>query len=195
MKTRSTIQILFIAILFIAAALSTAYSQEPLPPDKKRALHRFDPADIFPEDRESTRGAAGRRRPRREAPAASAAPRNQAPPSNRLRSLTPAPTPRVSTAKAKPSPAPTTTPSPQVAEATPTSTPAESAATPQVEATPQFDAMAAVQSSGISPQVPGGDQVGSGDGFPLYFLLPLLGLIIFVLIALIVSLKKQLRTP
>ncbi len=192
MKTRSTIQILFTAILFTAGALSTAYSQEPLPPDKKRALHRFDPADIFPEERESTRGA-GRRRQRREGPAASAAPKNPAPSSNRLRSLTPAPTPRVSAAKAKPSPAPTLAPTPQV-EATATSTP-ELAATPQIEATPQFDAVAAVQSSGISPQVPGGDQVGDGDGFPLYFLLPMLGLIVFVLIALIISLKKQLRTP
>jgi hypothetical protein len=193
MKTRSTIQILVAALLLAAVTVSAAYSQEPLPDDKKKALHRFDPADIFPEERQPVRGRG--RKQRNERPAApsvaSGAPENPASSAARLRSLdppqSPAPTPRASGATVNPSPAPTLEPTPLL-EATPS-------VTPTPEATPQVDAMAAVQSSGLSSAVAGGDQTDSGERFPLYFLIPLLGLILFALVALIISLKKQLRTP
>jgi hypothetical protein len=190
MKTRSAIQSLLPALLLTAATLSAAYSQEPLPDAKKRALHRFDPADIFPEEREATRSG-GKRRQRNGGSAVSGAPGNPSSPSTRLRSLSPAqaptPIPRASGAKADPSPAPTLEPTPLL-EATPSITP-----TPEV--TPQINAMAAVQSRDLSSTVSGGDQTNTAEGFPLYFLLPMLGLILFALIVLIISLKKQLRTP
>jgi hypothetical protein len=187
MKTRSAIQILIPALLLTAATLSVGYSQEPLPDEKKRVLHRFDPADIFPEEREGTRSG-GRRRQRNERSAVSGATGN---PSARLRSIDPVqpttPIPRTSGVKADPSPAPTQEPTPLL-EATPSITP-----TPEV--TPQINAMAAVQSPGLSSTVSGGDQTDNTQGFPLYFLLPMFGLILFALIVLIISLKKQLRTP
>ena len=190
MKTRSAIHLLLPALLLTAATLSAAYSQEPLPDEKKRALHRFDPADIFPEEREATRGGS-KRRPRNQGPAVSGAPGNPSSPSARLRSITPAqtptPIPRAASAKADPSPAPTPEPTPLL-EATPSITP-----TPEV--TPQINAMAAVQSPGLSSTVSGVGQTENGERFPLYFLLPLLGLILFALIVLIIGLKKQLRTP
>jgi hypothetical protein len=189
MKTRSTIQILLPALLLTAASLSAAYSQEPLPDEKKKALHRFDPADIFPEEREVRRG--GRRRQRNEGSAVSGATGNPSSPSARLRSISPAPPPtpisRASGAKTDPTPAPTPEPTPSL-EATPSITPIP-------EVTPQINAMAAVQSSNLSSAVSGGDQTDSGERFPLYFLLPMLALILFALIVLIVNLKKQLRTP
>jgi hypothetical protein len=194
MKTRSTIQILVPALLLTAVTFAAAYSQEPLPDDKKRALHTFDPADIFPEEREAPRGR-GKRRQRSEgsaiSPGAVRAPENPASPSPRLRSLDPpqSPTPnrRASGAIADPSPAPTLEPTP-LPETTPSVTP-----TPEV--TPQISSVAAVQSPELSSAVAGGDQTDSAERFPLYLLLPTLGLILIALIAIIVSLKKQLRTP
>jgi hypothetical protein len=186
MKTRSTIQILFCTLLLTAAPLFAAYSQESLPVDKKQTLHKFDPADIFPEEREATRGR-GRKRQRNEGAAARETAENDA----RLRSLTlpatPAPTPRASGATADPSPAPTQEPTPLLQT--------EPSITPTPEAAPQIDAIAATQSSDLSTAVAGGGQTDRGEGVPLYFLLPLLGLILFALIAIIVNLKKQLRTP
>jgi len=192
MKTRSAIQTLVPALLLTAATLSTAYSQEPLPDDKKEALHRFDPADIFPEEREVPRGRP-KRKPRNQgsivSSGASGAPGNPASQSPRLRSVdpdpSPTPTPRTSGATVNPSPATTLEPTP-VAETTPSATP---------EVTPQVSAVAAVESSGFSSAVAGGDRTDSSERFPLYYLLPMLGLILFALIALIINLKKQLRTP
>jgi hypothetical protein len=208
MKTRSAIRILVPALLLAAATVSAAYSQEPLPDDKKKALHRFDPADIFPEERQNVRGKA--RKPRNERPRASSVASSVVPsvPSGasenpaateRLRSLdplpSPTPAPRASGARVNPSPAPTlepltrdSAPPSSLSEATPS-------VTPTPEATPQADAMAAVQSSGLSSAVVGADQADSGERFPLYLLIPLLGLILVALIALIIGLKKQLRTP
>jgi hypothetical protein len=186
MKTRSTIQILFFTLLLTAAPFFAAYSQESLPVEKKKALHKFDPADIFPEEREAPRGR-GKRRQRNEGAAAPETSENDA----RLRSLTPPVTPpptrRASGATADPSPAPTLEPTPLLQT--------EPSITPTPEATPQIDAIATAQSSDLSSAVAGGGQTDSGEGVPLYFLLPMLGLILFALIAIIVSLKKQLRTP
>jgi hypothetical protein len=192
MKTRSAIQTLVAALLLTAVTHWAGHSQEPLPDDKKKALHRFDPADIFPEEREVPRGRP-KRRPRNVgstvSPGASRAPENPASQSTRLRSFnpdpSPSPTPRTSGATVNPSPAPTLEPTPLV-ETTPSATP---------EVTPQVNAVAAVESSGLSSAVAGGDRTDSGEPFPLYFLLTVLGLILFVLIALIIGLKKQLRTP
>jgi hypothetical protein len=190
MKTRSTIQILVSALLLTAVIFFDAYSQDPLPVEKKRALHRFDPADIFPEEREAPRSR-GRRRPRNEGNAPSAASANPASSSARLRSINPAqsptPTPRASGATVNPSPAPTLAPTPVLQTAP--------SITPTPEATPPINAMAAVQSPDLSPAVASGGQTDGGEGAPLYFLLPMLALILFALIVLIVSLKKQLRTP
>jgi hypothetical protein len=189
----------------MAVTIPVAYSQEPLPDDKKKALHRFDPADIFPEERQPVRGRRSRQRnegpaapPRASsrtsssaAPTASRASENPASPSARLRGLNPVepptPTRRASGATADPSPAPTLEPTP-LSEATPSPTP-----TP--EATPQIDAMAAVQSPELPSAIAGGDQTDSGTRFPLYFIIPMLCLILVALIAVIISLKKQLRTP
>jgi hypothetical protein len=198
MKTRSTIQILVPALLFTAATIPVAYSQQPLPDDKKRALHRFDPADIFPEEREPARGR--RRRQRNVGPAASSsasgASENPASPSERLRSLvpvaSPTPTRRASGATADPSPASTLQPltrdSAPLSEATPSTTPIP-------EATRQIDAMAAVQSPKLPSAVASDDQTDSGLRFPLYFIIPMICLILAALVALIIGLKKQLRTP
>jgi hypothetical protein len=200
MKTRSTIQMLVPALLLATATIPVAYSQEPLPDNKKRALHRFDPADIFPEERQPARNRRSRKRNEGPAPPSRAsAPTSRAPGASenpaRLRSLnpieSPTPTRRASGATADPSPAPTREPLTQdsapLSEATPSTTP-----TP--EATPQIDAMAAVQ----SPQLPSavdGDQSDSSLRFPLYLIIPMLCLILAALIALIIGLKKQLRTP
>jgi len=183
MKTRSTIQILCVLVLAVVA-YSGAHAQDSIPLEKRRALHRFDPSDIFPEEREVGRSRA-RKKPKNEENAA--IPRTRS-----LELVNPAPdaTPRVPSRLAPP------TPTPEVSEAVPTPT-----TTPEVAATPQPSTVAAVQSSTLpSEPGPGGgggvaSQLGSGQGFPVYFLLPLVFLILFVLIALIVSLKKQLRTP
>jgi hypothetical protein len=184
MKKGSKIQILLSAVLLTAFGVTAAYSQGPIPEDKKRALHRFDPADIFPEEREATRGRPRRKqRSEREAEAGERA----ASPSTRLRSLdlpeAPAPAPRET--RANPAPAPSLAPTP-ISETAPP-------AAPTAEPTPQPAAAGEVQSSGISASVNGGDH--AGPGFPLYFLLPMIGLVLFALIMLIISLKKQLRTP
>jgi hypothetical protein len=182
MKLGTKIQILIPALLLIALGSSTAYSQDPLPAEKKKALHKFDPADVFPEEREVTRGRP-RRKPRSERDEGTASA------STRLRSLdlqqasTPTPTPQVAGRSASPGTAPSPTQTPLL-ETTPS-------VTPTPEATPETEE---VQSSGIASAV-GGDHPGAGPGFPLYFLLPMLGLVLFALIILIISLKKQLRTP
>jgi hypothetical protein len=189
MKTRSAIQTLVAALLLTAAPLS--YSQEPLPDEKKKALHRFDPADIFPEEREVPRGRPKRRPRNQGSPVSSGAgaSENPASQSTRLRSFnpdpSPSPPPRTSGARVNPSPAPTLEPTP-LAETTPSATP---------EVTPQVSAVAAVESSGLSSAVADGDRTDGGERFPLYYLLPMLGLILFALIAVIINLKKQLRTP
>jgi hypothetical protein len=189
MKTRSAIQTLVAALLLTVATLSTTYSQEPLPDEKKKALHRLDAADIFPEEREVPRGRPKRRTRNQGSILSSGARENPASQSQRLRSFNPdpslSPTPRTSGATVNPSPAPTLEPTP-VAETTPSATP---------EVTPQVSAVAAVESSRLSSAVAGGDRNDSAERFPLYYLLPMLGLILFVLIALIINLKKQLRTP
>jgi hypothetical protein len=203
MKTRGTIQILFSALLLIVVAHSPGNSQEPIPEGKKKALHRFDPTDIFPEEREVSRTRGKKKQKNNEA--------NSAAQSTKLRSLdTVAPTPpnprnpanpvtATRRAMAAPSPSPTPPVAVQEIEAEPSVTPTpEMQASPdssESKATSQQSTIAAVQAANLPPGVGGENQTGSGQGLPIYFLVPILLLILFALIAFIVSLKKQLRTP
>ncbi|MBO0719842.1 MAG: hypothetical protein J2P41_03415 [Blastocatellia bacterium] len=185
MKTLSTIQILFFVLVLAVAASSTAYSQDSIPPEKKRALHKFDPSDIFPEEREV--GRTRKKKPKNDV--------NGAVPKTRSLELTsPEPEPTVAP-RAVSSPRPSTTAT--EVEPTPTATPE---ASPEATATPSN--LAAAQSSNLpsaggsaGANQTGNGQTGSGQGFPIYFLIPLLFLSVFALVAMIISLKKQLRTP
>jgi ABC-type Na+ efflux pump permease subunit len=196
MKTRGTIQILFSVLLLIAVAHTPVNSQDPIPENKKRALHRFDPTDIFPEEREVSRTRGKKKQKNNEA--------NSAAQSTKTRSLeTVAPDPPASVAAtrraiAAATPSPTPPVAVQEVEATPSVTP-----TPEVQASPesqeskatsQQNTIAAVQAN-LPRSVGGENQTGNGQGLPIYFLVPILLLILFALIAFIVSLKKQLRTP
>jgi hypothetical protein len=180
MKTRSTIQIHFFVLLLTVVSLSTAYSQDPIPAEKKRALHRFDPSDVFPEEREATRSRGKRRQ-------AQSSKDDSAASTPKLRSVGTATAEPNATKPARPALSAEESPAPEppVPEVTPSIAP---------EATPQKNAMAVVESSNLPAAVTGDNQTSGGEGFPLYFLLPLLFLILFALIALIISLKKQLGT-
>ncbi|MBO0800991.1 MAG: hypothetical protein J2P31_19410, partial [Blastocatellia bacterium] len=143
-------------------------------------LHRFDPSDIFPEEREVGRTRA-KKKPRNEANSTVSKTR-----SIDLTSPEPAAAPR---AVSPPLPSPT----PTATEAEPTPTPEIS---PEATATPNN--VAAAQSSNL-PAAPGGsagaNQTGNGQtGFPLYLLIPIFFLSLFGLVAMIISLKKQFRT-
>jgi hypothetical protein len=201
MKTRGTIQILFSVLLLIAVAHSPGNSQDPIPENKKRALHRFDPTDIFPEEREVSRTRGKKKQKNNEA--------NSAAQSTKLRSLeTVAPDPPASVAAtrraiAAATPSPTPPVAVQEVEATPTPEAQAPKATPEVQASPesqeskatsQQNTIAAVQAN-LPPSVGGENQTGNGQGLKIYFLVPILLLILFALIAFIVGLKKQLRTP
>jgi hypothetical protein len=203
MKTRGTIQILFSVLLLIVVAHSTGYAQDPIPAEKKRALHRFDPTDIFPEEREVSR-TRGKKKPKSNEANSVAQP-------SKLRSLetvapvssTPVAATRRPIAAATPSPTPpvavqeveaTPTPEVQALKATPTPEAQATQETAESKATSQQNTIAAVQAN-LPQAVSGENQTGNGQGLPIYFLVPILLLILFALIAFIVSLKKQLRTP
>lgn len=185
MKTISTIQILFYVLVLAVAASSTAYSQDSISPEKKRALHRFDPSDIFPEEREV--GRTKKKKPKNEV--------NGAATKTRSMDLTgPEPEPAAASRAVTP-PLPSPTPAATEVEPTPTST-------PEATATATPNSVAAAQSSSI-PSEPGGSagtnqtgngQAGSSQGFPIYLLIPIFFLSLLGLVAMIISLKKQLRT-
>lgn len=183
MKTSGTIQVLFSVLLLIVGLHRPGYSQDQIPPEKKKALHRFDPADIFPEEREVVRSKGKKKQKveqKEDTKLRSVEPPNPAP-------LAAPPAPKAPPAEATPSPTPTV--AVQEVVATPSATP-----TPETKATPQMDSITAAQSK-LPPSVGEGNQAGAGQGFPIYFLIPMLLLILFALIAIIISLKKQLRTP
>ncbi|MGH9846134.1 MAG: hypothetical protein ACREEM_46120 [Blastocatellia bacterium] len=53
MRRQETILIIVLTLLLSATGAFAAYPQMELPPEKKKALRKFDPADIFPEVRGS----------------------------------------------------------------------------------------------------------------------------------------------
>lgn len=214
MGTRITILLFSLLLLAIARPL-TAHVQTPLPADKKKAMHKIDPVDIFPEARESGRDK-GRKNPgpnaesaapKKAAPASAAASESAQRKVNHEKSPTPAspsPTAAAHVTKALPTP----TAEPAVAVARPASSPIVSA-TPQAPTKPSSvpptepvstpAVMGATQSSDPLPTAPSSpttaNQSGHSAGLSLPVIFTLLGLILLALVVVVVNLRKQLRTP
>ncbi|MCI0338598.1 MAG: hypothetical protein L0226_13560 [Acidobacteria bacterium] len=219
MKNRKTIPILFSMLLLSAAMVTMAQPQEPLPAEKKKALHKIDPADIFTEEREDAREK-GKKKPAQNAQPPTVA-NNPATPAatddgasqrraGRLGSsgsslslatgdpIAPTPTPSMAVVRAAnpvPTPTPVATP-PLQSRQSPAST-SEPASTPVAVEVSQSSPP---QSGDLTASVSTGNQsISSTSGrttsFPLAVTFTLLGVILLALIVVVVSLKKQLRAP
>ncbi len=176
----------FIVFLAFSLTASVALAQQPISPEKKRAMHRFDPVDIFPEAQDRARSAATesaaerRNRRRRGLPAASG---DAATAPSAIAQATPQPTPSAApsvnaTPLVEPSPAATATAAPQRGLS---SLAAAANAPPQMMG----------QSASLNSSSP-----ANNGGEPLWSLPIVLGLFAIVLIALIglvLALMKQLR--
>jgi hypothetical protein len=189
METGFKTKISFIVFLALSLAASVAFAQQPISPEKKRAMHRFDPADIFPEAQDRARGSATAPAPerrdrsrRRVAPAAS---NNGATTPSAVAGATPQPTPSATlsvsaTPLVEPSPTATTV---AAARRGVSSLAAAANAPPQMIG----------ENASLNSSSPANDQ---NEGEPLWSLPVILGLFAIVLIALIslvLALMKQLR--
>jgi hypothetical protein len=216
MRTRTNILLLLSMLLLSVTISSKVYPQEPLPPEKKRALSKFDPAEVFPQSNDRTK-----ENGRKKSPAAdSASTKNPAQantssesasqrkagrkrsstatPSDGVQaSINPMPSAVLSAAERVPAPTPSatplpiTTPLPIVTPPLPTPT---SAAAPTAESQPTPQ-VAAVNESSDPPAAPPLSTTNSNPGVSgTGLLLPviILSLVLFALVVVIIKLKKQL---
>lgn len=175
MKSKATISILLLSLL-----AGAAYAQQPVPAEKKRALHKFDPLDIFPEAREERRSqrAGGDAQPAPDAPANRATDeRRSARRERRHRNTSLAarftPTPAL-IAAANPAPTPALAP-----------LPAPSPKTETVVTLTQPSPASAAQSLAAPAR---------GTGLSLPLVLTLFAVLLLALIVVFVKLTKQLRS-
>src|SRR5262245_19861150 len=61
MRIRTNIAILLAILVFFIVASTKGYSQDSLPAEKKRALSKFDPAEVFPQTNDRARDNSRRR--------------------------------------------------------------------------------------------------------------------------------------
>jgi hypothetical protein len=175
----------FIVFLALSLAASAAFAQQPISPEKKRAMQRFDPADIFPEAQDRAQGSATERRGRsrrRGLPAASGA---AATAPSAIAEATPQPTPSATlsvsaTPPAEPSPATTTAASTKQGVS---SLAAAANAPPQMMG----------QNASLNSSSPASDQIGGEPVWSLPIVLGLFAIVLVALIALVLALMKQLR--
>jgi hypothetical protein len=180
----------FIVFLALSLAASAAFAQQPIPPEKKRAMQRFDPVDIFPEAQDRAKGSTTERRGRsrrRGLPAASGAaataPSATAP--SAIAEATPQPTPSATlsvsaTPLAEPSPAATTAASTKRGVS---SLAAAANAPPQMMG----------QSASLNSSPPASDEIGGEPVWSLPIVLGLFAIVLLALIAMVLALMKQLR--
>ena len=178
----------FIVFLALSLAASVAFAQQPISPEKKRAMHKFDPVDIFPEAQDRARGSttepATERRGRRRR-GSSAASGDGATTPSAIAQATPQPTPSATlsvstTPLVEPSPAATTA---AAAKRGVSSLAAAANAPPQM--------MEPNTSFGSSS--PANDQIGGESVWSLPVILGLFATVLVALIALVLALMKQLR--
>jgi hypothetical protein len=187
METGFKIKTSFIVFLALSLSASVAFAQQPISPEKKRAMHRFDPGDIFPEAQDRARSAATesaaerRGRPRRRGLPAASGDVAAAPPA---------------IAQATPQPTPSATPS---VSATPLAEPSPAATT---AAASRRGVSSLAAAANAPPQMMGqnaslnSSSPANGADEPLWSLPIVLGLfaiVLIALIALVLALMKQLR--
>lgn len=221
MKTRTNSTALFLLLLFSAA---TAFPQQPVPvtpvvpTEKKRAMNKFDPVDIFPEAKE--RGGKDRNKRSKDSASASTVGNNSfstsdtsgnTPSASRQRSrrrgrsepdsdkernsesvlaAAPAATP---TPAVEPAASPTPAPANVVAEASPTATPSEPVSVmggaASLTTPPSRPLVAANQSSAV----PASAATGKNAGLSLPIILTLISVVLLALIVAVTRLMKQVR--
>lgn len=201
MRRREIILIIILTLLLSATQAFAAYPQMELPPEKKKALRKFDPADIFPEVRGSDESR-DRKKSRRSTSARNAAPLAESA-SQPGEGPGRGPTPRVSSNGA----AGTTNRAAVVpADPGPTRTPAVTRTPPPATSLLASTALPA-PTQPVAPEVqpPGSILAGSREpavavnrsvqatGLSLNFIFLLLSLIFFALFAVVIKLKKDLR--
>ena len=177
LKTKTS----FIAFLALSMAASVAFAQQPISPEKKRAMHRFDPADVFPEAQDRARGSAteaargrrGRSR-RRVAPAASD---NRATTPSAVAGATPQPTPSAALS----------------VSATPLVEPSPTATTAAAARGGVSSLAAMEQNASLNSSSPANDQGGGEPVWSLPIVLGLFAIVLLALVALVLALMKQLR--
>ncbi|MGH9835221.1 MAG: hypothetical protein ACREBD_07260 [Blastocatellia bacterium] len=174
----------FIVFLALSLAASVAFAQQPISPEKKRAMHRFDPVDIFPEAQDRARDSTTERRGRRRrgAPAASGD-GTATPPTIAGAATQPTPSATLSvstTPLVEPSPAATTAAAPKRGVS---SLAAAANAPPQMMG----------QNASLNSSSPANDQNGDELLWSLPVILGLFAIVLLALIALVLALMKQLR--
>ncbi len=183
LKTKTS----FIVFLALSLAASAAFAQQPISPEKKRAMQRFDPVDIFPEAQDRARGSAttterrGRSRRRGSPAALGAAATAPSAPAGVAPQPTPSATLSVSaTPLAEPSPAATTA---TAAKRGVSSLAAAANAPPQMMG----------QNASLNSSSPANGEIGGEPLWSLPVILGLFAIVLLALIALVLALMKQLR--
>lgn len=184
MRERNTILITVLTLALIATAGAAAVPQAQLSPEKKRALRKFDPADMVPEVQES-QGDQGRNRSRQNGG-------RRAPTGNDASQPTGA-EPGDQRGEGERSPAASSGASGNVSTR-PTPSPE-----PKDEPIPKQTVMAMGQSSepvAAAPLQPEttGERSGGAPGLSRPVIFSLLGLIFLALVVVVFKLKKDLRT-
>lgn len=201
MKKTSSIPILLFTASFFVFFTSTAFAQQSVPEEKKRAMHKLDPIDIFPQVQE--RGDQGRNRDKRTSNnevstvLANESESSQSGKTSRRNSRRKIALPETGTADlagtVSPPPTPLTVSETSSAAAT-TATPDLSTSTGSVgeraSSAASTQTLAAMNTSPLPSNVAAKDQA-----LPLPIILALLVLVLVMLIFVFTKLIRYLRNP
>jgi len=202
MRRQKSIMVILLLLLSAVTAFA-AYPQAELPPEKKKALHRFDPVDIFPEARGREEDRAGKKSGQNAG--LTALTRNAAPPpkpasksgkgDQRSPGLSSGASDNAAGGTLKPSAMAPVAPNP-----TPivTPTPLSQTAKPVPTQSVTRSVMLMIQSSlppaaGSRAPATTVNQSVRAMGLSLPVILLLFGLVLFALVVVVIKLKKEIR--
>ncbi len=194
LRIKTTIRLIILSGLLFSSAALAAFAQQSIPPEKRRAMHKFDPIDIFPEAQD--RGRDKNRRNRKQsqetqvsssvgtAPDGAAETEQTGRDKSLRKKSSPATAGATLEAAATPGPSPPAGASPTV-KTSPTTSPLTSAGV-------SSSTLAATNARPDSSASLSG-QAGVSSLWSLPVILGLFGLVLATLIGLVFALMKQLR--